>query len=248
MMGTLQKYFTYGVELLCGIPSVTLLGEKADWEDMLKRLDKLPELGKETAAFARVLRPVLRYFVASFEPRPDPKVMEFWGRIAHQEFQGSGATYLSGWITAFCFWDTEGKRFYGAGEPNSSGGSDLDGVSYHRVETDKIPTGFASVPLKVNDNGVEHRTQMVAGLLGMELTSSGKLVEGGNAHVRPPSPVSVFDHDSRNLQNGPEYTKREYIPGEATEHPGLDTIQPISGWLMYELVDENDMEFDEEWE
>jgi hypothetical protein len=36
MMGTMQKYFVYMCEQTCGIPSVTLLGEKSDWEDMKK--------------------------------------------------------------------------------------------------------------------------------------------------------------------------------------------------------------------
>ncbi|KAF2743072.1 hypothetical protein M011DRAFT_462029 [Sporormia fimetaria CBS 119925] len=64
MMGSMQKYFAYTVDICCGIPSVTLLGEKADWADMLKRLDKLEELGEEPKKFASLLRPVLQYFVA----------------------------------------------------------------------------------------------------------------------------------------------------------------------------------------
>ena len=31
MMGALQKYFAYGCRICCALPSVTLLGEKADW-------------------------------------------------------------------------------------------------------------------------------------------------------------------------------------------------------------------------
>lgn len=31
MMGALQKYFSYGMGILCALPSVTLLGEKCDW-------------------------------------------------------------------------------------------------------------------------------------------------------------------------------------------------------------------------
>lgn len=111
MMGTLQKYFSYRMKLICGIPTVTLLGERADWEDILKRLDTLPELGDEPAMFATLLRPVLRHFVASFDPEPSPAVKDFWSKIAHQT-GGSGPYFLSGWITAFCFWDEDGKSLY----------------------------------------------------------------------------------------------------------------------------------------
>jgi hypothetical protein len=41
MMGAMQKYFSYGVRLSCGLPSVTLLGEHEDWEKILARLEKI---------------------------------------------------------------------------------------------------------------------------------------------------------------------------------------------------------------
>ena len=31
MMGTLQKYFSYTLSIVCGLPSVTLLGTEEDW-------------------------------------------------------------------------------------------------------------------------------------------------------------------------------------------------------------------------
>lgn len=34
------------MELCCGIPSVTLEGEKSDWENLLLRIDKLKEFGR----------------------------------------------------------------------------------------------------------------------------------------------------------------------------------------------------------
>ncbi|ESK84742.1 hypothetical protein Moror_579 [Moniliophthora roreri MCA 2997] len=37
MMTRLQKYFTYTMVLCCGIPKVTLEGEKVDWEKLLAR-------------------------------------------------------------------------------------------------------------------------------------------------------------------------------------------------------------------
>lgn len=36
MMGSMQKYFTYTCEIECGIPSVTLLGEKKDYQKLLE--------------------------------------------------------------------------------------------------------------------------------------------------------------------------------------------------------------------
>lgn len=39
IMGAMQKYLSYGACLTCGIPSVTLLGEREDWEKIYNRLD-----------------------------------------------------------------------------------------------------------------------------------------------------------------------------------------------------------------
>jgi len=37
----MQQYFAFRFELAYSIPSVTLLGERADWENIRSRLDKI---------------------------------------------------------------------------------------------------------------------------------------------------------------------------------------------------------------
>ena len=44
-MGAMQSYFAYKHALMCGIPTVTLLGEREDWEVLLSRVDKLRTFG-----------------------------------------------------------------------------------------------------------------------------------------------------------------------------------------------------------
>jgi hypothetical protein len=105
------RYFSYTMAALCGLPSVTLLGEKHDYESILQRLDKLEEFGVEPAAFARLLRPILMQFVLAFDVAtkggtPDG---DFWGNICHVHDGGCGTDYLAGWLTAFCVWDKDGK-------------------------------------------------------------------------------------------------------------------------------------------
>ncbi|KAE8167930.1 hypothetical protein BDV40DRAFT_252127 [Aspergillus tamarii] len=216
MMSSMQKYFSYRMTLACGIPTVTLLGEKADWESMVAKLDKIPQLGEQPAIFARLLRPVLERFVTSFDDPSSQHIRDFWSKCAH-ETGGSGPYYLSGWITAFCFWKEDGECLYRDGPigpvtlqafAGDRAGCELDGILYHRVDTDDIPCGFASVPVKVNDNGDEYNTRMVAGLVGIQATSSSD--------------------DRRPRQN-----------------TSLSSIQPVSGWWMYE---ERNAGPDESWE
>ncbi|RMJ25517.1 hypothetical protein PHISP_03627 [Aspergillus sp. HF37] len=198
MMGGLQKYFEYTMVLRCGIPSVTLLGQRDDWSTMLAKLDRIPQLGAEPATFAQLLRPVLERFVASFDSPALPEVKDFWARCAHRYSGRSGPDYLSGWITAFCFWDADGRSLHHRGQR----GCELDGVEFHLVDTKDIPSGFASVPVNVNNNGVMYDTKMVAGMVGIQATPNGQV--GG--------------------------------PAVQSERPCLDSIQPVSGWWMYELM------------
>lgn len=241
MMGAMQKYFSYGMMLVCGIPSVTLLGEREDWAQMAGKLDKLTQLGDEPATFAKLLRPVLQRFVKSFDDPSSYEVVDFWSRCAHQKSGGSGPSYLSGWITAFCFWDEDGRLFYnGPVNPASSqqskgfdAGCELDGVRYHRIDSDEIPSGFASVPVKVDDNGHVHNTKMVAGMVGIQATSKGRMLDRNNDH-----------NDQGKFTLGPnsEMIPVDRAPATLSEEHGLDSIQPVSGWWMYETESPEDAE------
>ena len=188
---------------MCGIPTVTLLGERADYEDILKRLEKLPELGPEASTFADLLRPVLRNFIATFDPEQSTVSHDFWSKIAHHLGGGSGPSYLGGWLTAFCFWNDKGECMYDQQTESrnpwetDSDRLELDGVSYHDVDISDIPNGFASVPVLVDDNGKEYKTKMIAGSLGIKVTGKD------------------------NSQAGTEEK--------------LDSLQSLSGWMMYEI-------------
>ncbi|KAI9763705.1 MAG: hypothetical protein M1840_009178 [Geoglossum simile] len=211
MMGSLQKYFNYKISIRCGLPSVTLLGDKADWESILTKIERIPQLGSGTADWYQQLKPVITHFVGTFDSPDSSETKEFWQKIAHYSGGGSGPTYLSGWITAFCFWGETGKSPCG-----TSGGCGspapaliLDDVAYSRIDTEDIPPGFTSVPVKVDDNGDEYDAVMIAGLVGIKVTSSGD----------PSAPVRQW----------------WYGRGTEVEEPifGLDTLQPESGWWIF---------------
>lgn len=241
MMGAMQKYFSYRFTLQCGIPSVTLLGERADWEALRQRLEKLPSFGFEPGLFHDLLKPLLSSFVASFDAPSAPSTIDFWNKIAHQAY-GSGSCSLSGWITAFCFWDEEGTSMYAAGGTGPCGpvavqgyrpanaGCHLDGTVYHRVDMDKIPGGFASVPVTVDDNGRLYDTVMVAGSVGIQSTSSGRMLDEQTHHHHASSRTSV--------RNRPGARRLRNLDGPAAPsgEPGFDSLQPVSGWWMYETV------------
>ncbi|OKL56803.1 hypothetical protein UA08_07778 [Talaromyces atroroseus] len=228
MMGSLQKYFSYAMTLICGIPSVTLLGEREDWLSMVQKLEKLKQLGNEPARFAQLLRPILNHFVLCFDGPESSDVLSFWGRCAHKYNMGSGPDYLCGWISVFCFWDENGKMLRRDRiHPVSSAEFErqntelcLDDALSRRVDIRDVPSGFASVPVTVNDNGEVYDTMMLAGLVGIQASSSGAVLDQGRDHL-----------DSDNYGHQHLDSQPESGPDEET---GLDSIQPLSGWWMYE--------------
>ena len=162
--------------ILCGLPSVTLEGEKSDWEKLLARLDKLATFGEEPKAFATLLHPILSRFVGAFTNAETgtPQDLDFWGRICHKHSQGSGPSYLSGWITAFCVRDDKGK-WVGptAGTERSESRSteisaslQLDGILYSIIDLSDIPVAFCEVDVKLVYNGDEFECMMVSGHVG----------------------------------------------------------------------------------
>ena len=175
------SYFDYKMSLMCGIPSVTLEGEKSDWERLLARIDKLESFGEEPKAWAAMLRPILTRFVGAFDGKPD---IDFWSRVCHYYPQGSGPTYLSGWITAFCVWSSKGEW---QGPPISKPSKTitllwgetvpelvLDKVSYPVIDSDDVPEGFCEVDVKLDDNGEILPCMMVSGHLAYSVEGEKK--------------------------------------------------------------------------
>ncbi|KAJ7214949.1 hypothetical protein GGX14DRAFT_609857 [Mycena pura] len=181
LMATVKQYFKYRHITGCGIPRVTLEGERADWVDILGRLEKLKEYGIETIAWYHLLRPVILRFVAAFDNPQSKENIAFWSKVAHHD-NGSGMQFYSGWINAFnvfsrkgewlgrplntelvsrdapetmtagAFWAAYAKEEDGSCEgPRQKMELTLDGTSYHHLDTFKVPDGYAEVDVVLED-------------------------------------------------------------------------------------------------
>ncbi|KAJ6619232.1 hypothetical protein B0H10DRAFT_1182471 [Mycena sp. CBHHK59/15] len=225
MMATMKKYLDYNISLMCGIPRVTLEGDRRDWELVLGRLEKLKEYGVQTIAWYHLLVPVISRFASAFDNPNGQENLEFWQKVASKEVEGSGSSYWSGWITAFCVFDADGRwlgprldtdrrqsvapeslpsrRFWSAytrplqeTRPHLT----LDGTAYHIVDTSAVPAGYAEVDVLFNNNGTESQCVIVVGLVGMGFSSSRDL---------------------------------------SVSATGInDTVRPVVGWWMYTKLDE----------
>lgn len=168
IMSTLQAYFEYTCMLLCGIPTVTLEGTVEDWRLLRQKIDRLLQydVSSSSSLYSKnvmsewhgMLSKVLDEFVKSKEGNPD---LHFWDTVCSHEGGGSGPRYLSGWVTVFACFNSKGE-WKGNTTPwyNKIGKSQS---CWPKIDMDNLPVGGVSVPVTVNDNGVEYKTQMVAG-------------------------------------------------------------------------------------
>ncbi|KAI9794443.1 MAG: hypothetical protein M1816_005513 [Peltula sp. TS41687] len=175
VMATLRTYYSYEICLLCGLPGVTLEGERDDWVRLADNIE--PLLGFQDdhlKTWHGLLKPVLTRFVASFDQPDSDAIKDFWQNIAHYRSGGSGSPTISGWLSAFCLFDKDGNviDFDPPLARRQAPPLYLDGVRYPAAKTQHIAPAYGEVDVKLNDNGVEIETVMVAGLVGTRVSSS----------------------------------------------------------------------------
>lgn len=170
LMGAMQKYFKYKFCLCCGIPKITVRGTKEDWLKIKSRVAKLSAYGAACEKWVAMLNPIVDEFVAVFgEPTggiiTKPKNLQFWQTICHETPTGSGPTYLSGWISAFCVFGEKGNWQGDHTVMDTWMGGKITNGIWPVVDINDIPPGYVTVPVTINDNGVEHKARLFAGHL-----------------------------------------------------------------------------------
>lgn len=175
MMSAMQKYFSYGMELSCGIPEITLLGTPEDWSALRIRLDRLIQYdntNKEMTIWYNLLVPILDEFVQSSQGNVNT---EFWNKICHHISTGSGPSYLSGWITAFTVFDSKGVYQGKESSIVTWNGISIKNGKWPVIKTKDVTSGVVTVPVTINDNGTEYETNMFAGQLVYDVHNGNQL-------------------------------------------------------------------------
>lgn len=161
LMASLQTFFKYKIHFKCGFPQVTLLGEEADWEELLGRIEMLTyfELPNQDymTRWINLLRPVLTEFLKSFRGQVS---VDWWDQVCIYSKPRSGPKLLSGWISVFCVFDEEGtwtdeaSAFFNPGP-------------WPVINTNKIPSGVCRVPVLIEEQGQMMPCTFTAGHVGM---------------------------------------------------------------------------------
>ncbi|KAK4185141.1 hypothetical protein QBC35DRAFT_29435 [Podospora australis] len=210
MMGLTKAYFKYIGKPVCGLPSVTLLGEKSDWEKLLAKLDRLPDFGQEPEEYKARLRPILSRFVTSFTHPDSEETRLFWNQIVTGragKICGSPPVHMSGWITGFFYWNENGAAY----ARQKGDMLTLDGISYPVLDLEFAPVGYARAPFVMQDfEGHDNFPAYVAaGTLGKQIT------------VGPPAGYKeALERAGANVS----------LAGDKSIH---GTLKPLSGWMLY---------------
>ncbi|KAK3331415.1 hypothetical protein B0H66DRAFT_96720 [Apodospora peruviana] len=221
MMGLTKAYFKFSGKVVCGLPSVTLLGSQQDWEKLLAKLERLPAFGSEAEQYRARLRPILSRFVTSFRDPDSPATKDFWNQIVSAKTPehpvcGMPPLYVSGWITGFYFWNDNGGPFArGQGQNLLT----LDGISYPMLDLSDVPIGYARAPFLMHDfNGTDKfEAYVAAGMLGKQITA-GPPVGYKEALQRSGGNLSLAEDENRHMHG---------------------TLKPLSGWMLYGPLSHN---------
>lgn len=268
-----------GAALLCGLPSVTLLGTRQDWAVVQWRVERMSIFGAEAAAYGARLLPVVRRFVQTFDTPDDPAILAFWNAIVvaqpavlskvtagagssnkgtagtsappatHEPASCSGSSNgpsfnISGWITAFYYWDADGKPF-GRDVAVGAATATLDNITYPSVDLRTLPVAYGRTSIVLPQfNGTDNFEILAMG------GPMGKRIDRG-------APTGYFEalNRTRNLNLAP------WVESDGNDTVALDgpptnslnqtyaqwanasfgsydphkhaTLSPLTSWVLY---------------
>jgi hypothetical protein len=154
-----------------GIPSITLIGTQADWRNLLGKLDRLGDFGKEPTQYSRILRPILSRFVTTFEKPNDTGIRLFWSDIVTatpRQKLCNTTDLVTGWINAFHYWDGAGNLVSNAGVSGEA--LQLDGITYSRRYSKDIPISYSHLGMCLaGDRAGYGSTETLLGMLAKSI-------------------------------------------------------------------------------
>jgi hypothetical protein len=187
LMSSMQEFFEYVMNLMCGIPAIEMLGTEADWQKLLAKIKALKSVLQPimndielTEQWWSLAEKIFSKLLDTYRGTPDKK---WWSHIiTYNAMYGSGFREdpklprdYSGWIVEF-----------------------LEG----RVGLDvyEFTSGLVTVPLKIVDGvkGVGDTAALVAGMVGMTVHEetvnnrpSVQPFQGWALMLPPNSPLTV---------------------------------------------------------
>lgn len=186
-MATFKKYFTYSLELLCGIRSVTLEGTLDDWILLKNKVEKASKIFTEKDNIVNLSKHflfILDMFILTYKAgKMNMKdnldnIKIFWSRIANYISYGSGSSRISGWINVLCpgkFYDNFPSSYnildLSQKTPEYKFGDDIyekKTLAYAQVTQSTFDSAILECEAELNDNLTLYTLFIKAGHLGFK--------------------------------------------------------------------------------
>jgi hypothetical protein len=224
MLDGYSPYFSYWLECVCGIPSITLTGTVEDWRKIRSRVDRLPEFGLER--WCRSLVPITDAFAQAAAGEPD---IAFWRRI-YNPVDAYGGDVITGWAARFYPYLKYGPTADNPnellelpiGEPRNVKADDRGRLDGPGVRSDHVPATLSRALVRVNDRttGKNSAVALHAGLVGVAQDDGGALrpIVGWHLTEATPELGAVLDRIGREHEATPPVEVRHvYASAEVVE-------------------------------
>lgn len=165
-MSTFQSFFKYKMQLMCGIPKVTLKGTVEDWTLLKTKIQSLTKFdGSEQlmTKWVSQLIPICNQFISSY----DNVNIVFWDTVVSHIGGGSSAEYISGWLSVFSVFDNTGI-WRGDNLSVLLFNNKTITSTYPIIDFTDLADGCSQCPLIIDDNGVEHNAIIHSGQIASD--------------------------------------------------------------------------------
>jgi hypothetical protein len=184
LMDSMSSYFEFSGSTLCGVPTIILEGNTADWQKILDKSKTLSQY--ELKWWVDGMTPVLEQFVAASKGTVDK---DFWTDIYKKKSVFSGTPKITGWINVFFPYSEYGD--------NIQVRKDL----HEYTTTDSYTSGFSKVDFKWFYFEQEFNMEFLAGFLATEYNKA-------NQYYRPTIGWAVRDKQKTPKERHDDERKR----------------------------------------
>ena len=155
-MSSVKEYFTYTLNLHCGISKLTLEGTLGDWVLLKNKIKKIHEFNrKDLSQWIDVLEYVLDKFIDFYHGKVDE---DFFQRIVSDKRNGSSPSKkIKGWALVFCPFDIKCKLVLNDFK------TIMETNVYGKVYDCKVPVCYIDSEIKLENS--KNTFKIVAGLI-----------------------------------------------------------------------------------
>ncbi len=180
LLDVYSPYYDYFLQIICGIPAITVTGTPDDWRAILARIDVIEEL--DLAWWTSSLRPIVQRFLQAAEGKPN---RPFFQRI-YKPKTAYGWDRITGWAA---------RLYPYVGVPRADSRNPLLEHSIHSklpgenedttqwyegpgVSLDEVPSTGSSVLVHVTDGVNREKLDVLfeGGVLTIEVDAEGRLI------------------------------------------------------------------------